>query len=312
MSTITNTQSVQSDVDFFPDDALDLVFRFLDPEDLGPTALTCKRFNTIIHETGQWKRQCEKALGVPDIDAMPGFPSSLTYKGKMERISSWIASGGFFGRRAYEDLLNVEVKLAPPIPANIFERLENPDPFEPTKTIRENYALMYRPSSVKTRSGEVDLTIKSLRTLMQCAGRGDPYGRFISLKILDQHGDKTMPEGWTLMRKAVVGRDLTFAEQQSLKNRVGAGATIPELLPRLVYNALAHAHSGEAKIYPDGQKPWTYARTSTLTLDEQGNAWTSACGAGGPSGLRVNNGFIVDDVVGVAVALPAEVQAIGP
>ena len=36
------------------------------------------------------------------------------------------------------------------------------------------------------------------------------------------------------------------------------------------------------------------------------------CGAGGPSGLSVSHARFDYDNVGVAVALPAEVQAIGP
>jgi hypothetical protein len=100
----------------------------------------------------------------------------------------------------------------------------------------------------------------------------------------------------------VIGRERPFAEQQALANT--HGVVIPHLQERILFNFLEHARS-EANVYPDGQDPWTYARTSTITRDEQGDEWSSGCGAGGSSGLCV--GSIIGYVcVGVAVALPAE------
>ena len=112
------------------------------------------------------------------------------------------------------------------------------------------------------------------------------------------------------MREGVIGRNLTFAQQQAAAT--AAGVVIPQLGHRILFNFLRHAEA-EANTYPDGRNPWTFARTSTLTVDSQGVAWPSGCGGGGPSGLHVNSHYfdVVHDYVGVAVALPAEVQAIG-
>ena len=114
------------------------------------------------------------------------------------------------------------------------------------------------------------------------------------------------------MREDVTKMKLPFfpllAQQQAAETEAGVG--IPQLGHRILFNFLRHA---ETNTYPDGQDPWTFARTSTLTVDSQGTAWPSGCGGGGPSGLYVSRLFIGGhDDVGVAVALPAEVQAIGP
>ena len=108
------------------------------------------------------------------------------------------------------------------------------------------------------------------------------------------------------MREEVIGRHQTFNQQQAATTQ--AGVVIPQLGHRILFDFLRHA---ETNIYPDGQNPWTYARTSTLTIDPRGTAWPPACGGGGPSGLIVDD-RINRDEVGAAVALPAEVQAIAP
>ncbi len=156
---------------------------------------------------------------------------------------------------------------------------------------------------------KVPNTINNLGVLFKHPKKGNPSTYdYVWEAISAQHGNKRIPAGRICMREDVIGRNLTFAQQQA--TATAAGVAIPQLGHRILFNFLRHAEA-EANTYPDGRNPWTFARTSTLTVDSQGVAWPSGCGGGGPSGLGVGSIFIDYDYVGVAVALPAEVQAIG-
>ncbi len=61
----------------------------------------------------------------------------------------------------------------------------------------------------------------------------------------------------------------------------------------------------ETNIYPDGNNPWTFALTSTFTVDPQGTFWPVGCGHGCPDGLYVCHAKSRDKA-GMAVALPPE------
>ncbi len=153
---------------------------------------------------------------------------------------------------------------------------------------------------------KVPLTINNLRKIFQHPKTGNPSTyRYIWGKVVQQHGDTPIPPGWICLRKDVIGRNLSFSDQRNLAQK--CGVEISTLAQRVLFDFVVHVGSGTANVYPDGEAPLTYARTSTLV-----NNWFMACGAGGPSGLSVRDGSFDYVVVGVGVALPSEVQAIGP
>ena len=161
---------------------------------------------------------------------------------------------------------------------------------------------------------KVPVTINNIEQLFKRPKIGNPSKYdLVWDKIVEQHGNKRIVAGWTCIKKEVIGRNLTYVQQLALANEKGVVPS--DLATRILANCWGHVRSGEANVYPDGRNPLTLARTSTLTRCSQGNAWPTDCGAGGPSGLGVyssDEGLIGFDLVGVGVALPAEVEAIGP
>lgn len=153
---------------------------------------------------------------------------------------------------------------------------------------------------------KVPVTINNIVKLFKRpkAGHSSTYS-YIWERIVEEHGNERISPGWTCMRVGVIGRNLSFKQQKALAST--NGVVLSELLPRILFNFLEHARS-ETNVYPDGQDPWTHARTSTSMLDSNGNAWLLGCGPGGPSGLGVSHRIFDGGNVGVAVALPEEVQ----
>jgi len=317
-----------------------LVFNFLEPKDLGRLEQVSKTFEDAVGY--QWRSLCRMQLGLsPGPNLGPLLPAGLSPKASSLFLSKTILDEEVYRRHIGD------VEPAPPISRlSFFNQRNQPDPCDPTKQIGSEYVLMYLPESVTINQSGVSLdkaddpndseaprlirregsssgpgaqsenttlkvavTINNIVELFKCPKTGNPSTfSYIWDQIVDQHGNKRIPAGWICMRRDVIGRNLPFAQQQALANE--KGVVLSELLPRILFNFLAHVRSKKAGVYPDGQDPWTYARTSTITRDSGGTNWPSGCGAGGPSGLFVSS-FIVFDRVGVAVALPAEVQAIG-
>jgi len=156
---------------------------------------------------------------------------------------------------------------------------------------------------------KVPNTINNLPVLFGHPKNGHPSKYdYVWKAISSQHGNKRIPAGPICMREDVIGRNLTFPQQETAATK--ARVVIPVLGHRILYNFLRQA---KTNIYPDGQNPSTYARTSTGTVDPSGTPWPSSCGGGGPSGLDVDSLLdIGHDNAGVAVALPAEVQVSDP
>jgi hypothetical protein len=333
-------------------DAFGRVLSFLHPKDLARVEGVCRSWKRFINETDQWKRQCEIHLNSGAADPRTYFPACNSYKESLRLVFSRV-----YDEKTYQYYLGAQVEPFPRIPeAPSLRRFNEPDPWDPTQTIGQNYFWIDSPpyfeipvdgdfpfeldktddpndeeaprliqkevalvESVKRKIGlgsepeknilKVPNTINNLGVLFKHPKNGSPsaYGWVLD-SISKQHGNKRIPQGRICMREDVIGRSLTFNQQQAAATQ--AGVVIPQLGHRILFDFLRHA---KTNTYPDGQNPWTFARTSTLTLHPQGTAWPSACGFGGPSGLSVYcDSFIDNDSVGAALALPEEVQAIGP
>jgi hypothetical protein len=156
-------------------------------------------------------------------------------------------------------------------------------------------------SKLEKRVLKVPNTINNLGVLFKYPKYGHP-STYDSIwePISAQHGNKRIPQGRICMREDVIGKNLTFAQQQAAAKKVGV--IIPQLGHRILFNFLRYV---ETKTYPDGEIPRTYARTATLAVDAQGIAWPLDCAGSDPSGLRVDRYFsnINSFTLGVAVAL---------
>jgi len=184
--------------------------------------------------------------------------------------------------------------------------IRNEDALESTTLIRREEDLEVTAEKITLK---VPVTINNIVELFKHPKTGNPstYRDRLSGDVVKQHGNERLPEGWICMRKDVIGKNLSFPDQQTLVT--SRGVVLSELLPRILFNFTQHVRSQRAGVYPDGQDPWTFARTLTLTRDLDGNDWPSGCGAGGPSGLFVCHfRDFKYDFAGVAVVLPAEVK----
>jgi hypothetical protein len=325
----------------------------LGPKDLARAEGVCRSWNRFIDKTDQWKRLCRIQLNSGAIDPGTYLPACNSYKEGLRLVLSRVYDENRYRYhlgaqvepfpRSSEALSLKRFNEPDPCdptqtkgqkyvwmdsPSYFKIPVDGDFPFELDKPDDPNDE--EAPQLIQRKSGDVERlrrlvglgsepekkilkvpnTINNLGVLFKHPKNGNPSTYdYIWDKISAQHGNKRIPQGRLCMREDVIGRNLTFAQQQAAATE--AGVVIPQLGHRILFNFLRHA---ETNTYPDGQDPWTFARTSTLTRDSEGNDWPSGCGAGGPSGLNVHNcsNFFDSDSVGVAVALPAEVQAIGP
>lgn len=100
---------------------------------------------------------------------------------------------------------------------------------------------------------------------------------------------------WIPSHIEITERGFSLDDQQAFAQ--ANGVVISKLLVRILFNILEHTRSS-ANVYPDGQSPWTYARTATLT-----NNVPMGCGVAGTRGLYVSNQYTNLVSVGVAVEL---------
>jgi len=153
---------------------------------------------------------------------------------------------------------------------------------------------------------KVPVTINNIEELFKRPKTGNPSKyKSISNKIVEQHGNKRIEAGWTCIKKAVIGLDLPYVQQLELANKKGVVPS--DLVTRILANCWGHIRSGKAKIYLDGQYPYTFARTSTLIRDSRDKNWSSGCGDGGPSGLSIICRSLDNAFVGMGVELSAKV-----
>ncbi len=161
---------------------------------------------------------------------------------------------------------------------------------------------------------KVPVTIHNLLELFKCTTtRTPPICKIFDAAILQQHGDERISPEWVCMRKDVIGKGCFFAVQQAFAAKSGV---VPSgLLHRILFNFLQHVRSHgmthwlNTKVYPDGQNPWQYARTSTLTQNTGNIDCPSSCGCGGVEGLEVIQESFPNNLscVGLAVMLPSKV-----
>jgi len=314
------------------------ILSFLGTKELGQAEGACKVWNRYIlaDRSDQWKVQFEIRLGLPPgIASREYLPAGLSYKQAVQFVFP-----SLLDKRVYEHYIGKIGPVSPP-PKDFFKKWNESDPCDPTKTIGKAYVLMYcpdyiesdlsgfsldgvddpnnlqAPKLIQSEEGfeatsenttlKVPVTINNIVELFKRPkiGNASKYS-LIWESVVEQHGNKRMSAGWMCMRIDVIGEHFSFAAQQTLA--MTRGVVLSELLPRILFNFTQHAR---VNVYPDRRDPLIHARTSTLTRDSSGNDFPASCGAGSADGLIVT--YRLDrGSVGVAVALPVEVQELAP
>lgn len=334
-----------------PDDPFETL-NFLEPQELACAERVCKSWKQFI--SCRWKRICQNMVDISaKIDPKSYFPEGLSYKQIVKLISTRIHAGSVFRKYIGEigpvppipEAISLK-KWNEPDPCDPDETvgagyawmycppyietertdisLDKPDdPNNPEapkliqrkEKLEEKFAEIGLDEESEKKALKVPVTFNNIRELFKRPKTGNPsICEYVMDEIDEQHGNKRIPAGWICMRRNVIGRGRKFNQLQTLANE--KGVVIPQLLQRILFNFLEKIRSKKPSVYPDGRDPYTFAWTSTLTRDSEGNDWPSGCGAVRPSGLHVDGSryfsFFVNDHVGVSVALPTEVQAIGP
>ena len=248
--------------------------------------------------------QVEPSAGIPEAHSLRRFnePDPCDPTKTIGQKYVWIYSPSYFKILVDGDF---PFKLDKP---------DDPNDEEAPRLIRKEVGLVesfkrkiWPGSKLEKSIVKVPNTINNLCVLFKHPKKGSPSVCDYSWEVIfKQHGNKRIPQGWICLREDVIGRSLTFAQQQAAVTK--AGAVIPQLGHRILFNFLRRA---ETNTYPDGKIPRTFARTSTLTLNPQGAARPSTCGSYASLVLSVIE-CMDHDTVGAAVALPAQVQAIDP
>lgn len=306
---------------------------FLHFKDLARAEAVCRSWNRFI-KRDPWKKQCQKLLNIPtNDDPKSYFPAKLSYKECFVLVCSKIYDEG-----AYRHFLGAKTEAAPRI-SDSLKKWNEPDPCGPASTIGEKYFWMYSPPyfeitvgedspldldkpddpndaeaprlirnavglGSKSRTLRVPNTINNLGELFKDPKNGNPsmYSEFAWRPIFVQHGNKRIPSGWICMREDVIGTNLSFVQQEEAATE--AKVVISGLGHRILFNFLRRA---ETNAYSDGDIPsWTFALTSTRTIELAGTAVTTGCGGGGHSGLNVLCTESIDNGYGVAVTLPVD------
>ena len=320
-----------------PDLVLANIFSYLGPASIIHSVSVCKTWRQVIVLTKPWERYmpecdsyekflrlvssriagkgvCKDVLGATFVEPVPRIPESISLDRWNEPDPCDLANPDKKIGTEYVWMYCGDIYIT--VPGDSPLCLDKEDPNDPEadapRLIQRKVSLIERArravglgANSENRVLKVPMTVNNMKPLFEHPKKGNPSTyRNIGSEISKQHGNKRI-SGWVCMRRGMIGEGLPFAEQQTLADT--HGLVIPRLQERILFNFLEHARS-EANVYPDGEDPWTYARTSTVTRDEEGNNWPSGCGAGGPSGLHVysRDHFLDHDYVGVAVALPAE------
>lgn len=208
---------------------------------------------------------------------------ALKPKTELEKASQ--VPEGAFGKEEWENSFPVTVEEVPPLPANIHEILEQADPCEPGKKMRETCMLFLRPKKVilHEEGGDKELPISFDGVEELAKKAADParrahYQTFDGLRA-QMNGMPVADSGWVLMRKEVIpgSRNLSFENQIGL---LQGNFEVPKLMDAILLNILTYASEGMC-LY--GINPVTYTRCQEMHTDHQ-----IIVGAFDSSGLNVD------------------------
>lgn len=303
---------------------------FLETRELGRCEQVNKLFEEVVNI--QWKDQYHKKLRLGDgADIGSNIPRGMTVKESLRFLQNNVFDESF-----YKDYIG-DVDPAPQIDMLKFLELQNDPDF-----CDEEYIFMYVPESITTdqidaylskeddpseleaprlmlRKGrsekkdtfakttlKVPVTLNNIQTLFQFPKKGNPSNcTTICDETIEQHGDKRVYSGrWICMIKNMAGgKFLNVLVRDKPQNKE---VILTELLPRTLFNLLAHVRSKNKGYYPDRLELSVFAITSTLVKSgfRTLNAGCGDIGEFGPPRLIV--GSSRDRIFRLAVQLSEE------
>lgn len=269
-------------------------FSYLKPYELALITSTCRYWKKTINSELTWQFQCT-VHNIPKriISAcVPYVPYQKIIKDLYSNIFANMFDERFYRR------YNIDPGPIVPIPQNFIEAAYCLDPLgRPGELVKDNFQLMYRPEFVTIELDEnLSLAIDKQGNLIEQAPsasskdecKKDGRKKFLKVgftinnigkiaakylkngntgfsegslpNILQQHGDKLSPSGWSYQRKSVVGWGLSYSSQQALA--ANAGLEVVSLIDRILLNLFTQMRSGI------GLDTTNVARTSTVTLND--------------------------------------------
>lgn len=209
---------------------------------------------------------------------------------------------GTFGKAEWEKTFPVIIDDVPPLPANIHAILEQEDPCEPGKKVKDMYQLFLRPEFVTLKEGSkvLSLNFDGVEELAKKATNEKFRTRYEFYNDNTFRGEMNKialaKAGWVLIRKDVVPdtRDKNFkVQQEKLKGNV----EVPKLMDAILLNILTNASEGKC-LYGQGKDRWTYTR-----CQEPYKGYQTVVGGFAPSsGLGVDYDDAVHGSLGLAAS----------
>ncbi len=200
---------------------------------------------------------------------------------------------GTFGKAEWEKTFPVTIEEVPPLPPNIHAILEQEDPCEPGKKLKETCMLFLRPESVTLHEKESDkellLTFDNVEKLAQSATNEKFRTKYDTFRELRDQMNKTpvAKAAWVLIRKDLIPdtRGRSFEDQ---KKELKGNFEVPLLMDAVLLNILVYASEGE-HLYGKKGNFWIFTRCQEpYTRQEPYKQWQTVVGFD-PKGLEVGS-----------------------
>ena len=294
----------------------------LEITDFGRCAQVCKLWDELFQHPGIWKSLSQRE-GIPLVEG-----EDRNRKHDFRILYPITISG-----KIISQFIGKPIGEIPRIRLAIFNRLQQRDPFDPQRSMRENYVFVVVPSqvarpvtpltldasgtlvkltdsAVEERVLQIPFSLKNLKMLCEYPLRGGEhmpvFDKSSYQPVFDQCGPCLDSVRIYFMRKRVADqtRSLPYPQQEGKAREQGLEVT--PILPRALYDAVCILRSGTC---PDNREPptSTYARTSDLA--RVGNStYHSVLGGFAPragADVSISDDDYVD--IGVAPGVSAEV-----
>ncbi|MCP5506686.1 MAG: BTB/POZ domain-containing protein [Chlamydiales bacterium] len=244
---------------------------------------------SVIAKTLTWEGATQLAARCTP-EEIKAFSTLKTEFGKVCRIPE-----GAFGPAEWEKNFPVTIKpeWVPQLPKNIHAILEQDDPTEPGKKLKETCTLFLRPKKVILHEEdgsekELYLTFDGVEELAKKATNPNRRTKYCTFdKLRNQLNQIQAAEaGWVLMRKELIpnSRNKDFRNQKQL---LKGSFEVPKIMDAILLNVITYA--GEEK-YLYGRDPWTFTRCQEK-YKKKYKSFHTVVGGFAFSGLTVSHDF---------------------
>ena len=176
-------------------------------------------------------------------------------------LTKTLLTGKAFGKKEWEKYFG-DIRVEPPLPANIEEILNEPCSFWPTRKVKETHLLVLIPN---TLNGKL-FTMNYLKEFVQKPkfGYATKY-KYYSDHVKEVVGDKSYPSHWVLMTRDVIpgSRYKKYSECCYMVASHSKKTALPYELPHeldVTASILMHYVKTGERLYSDSQWTWTYSQ----------------------------------------------------